>query len=533
MIAVITVISRLLGLVRWLAQASALGASGIGDAYTGANIIPNVLFETAAGGALAGALIPVLAGPIARRAADQTRAIIAGALGWTLLVLVPLGVLLALLADPVALALNVGDQLRATTRFFVLVFSVQIPLYGLTVLAYAVLQAHRRFFWPAFAPILSSLVTIGALVWYGRMAESATCLSTMPVGALEVLAWGTTAGVVAMCLPALVVMARAGWLPAPRLRFPDGVAPRVRSLALAGVAGVAAQQVSVLVLNLVAGYSTVGTRIVLQWTQAIYLLPYAVLVVPLVTATFPRLSEWAARERQDRFAALSATTTRAVVVVAGMGAAVLAAAAPAVAAVFALLDRQQSALVSESMTGALTWMVPGLLGFAVMFHGQRTLYALERGRLALVAGALGWGVVSLAAVGGFFVVGQGGPVLEVLAAAVTLGMTVGGLVTVALVVRAAGRAALAGLARTAGVVVIAGTLGAVAGRWVVDSVIVLIGHGMWQSLGAGAGAGLVAVVMIGCVLYLGDRAVVRDVAGLARRSRTTRPAEDPKRDDLG
>ena len=71
MIAVITVVSRVLGFGRWLAQAWAVGSGSIGDAYNTANTLPNVLFEVAAGGALAGALVPVLAAPVARGARKE------------------------------------------------------------------------------------------------------------------------------------------------------------------------------------------------------------------------------------------------------------------------------------------------------------------------------------------------------------------------------------------------------------------------------------------------------------------------------
>ncbi|MGO1317897.1 MAG: murein biosynthesis integral membrane protein MurJ, partial [Cellulomonadaceae bacterium] len=66
MITVVTITSRVLGFARWMVQASAVGYGEVGNAYTSANTLPNVLFEVAAGGALAGALIPVLAGPLAR-----------------------------------------------------------------------------------------------------------------------------------------------------------------------------------------------------------------------------------------------------------------------------------------------------------------------------------------------------------------------------------------------------------------------------------------------------------------------------------
>ncbi|MBU4336988.1 MAG: virulence factor MviN, partial [Actinobacteria bacterium] len=81
MIAGITVASRVLGLLRWLVQAHSVGARTIGEAYTAANTVPNVLFEAAAGGALAGAVIPVLADPIERDDRSDVQRIISATLG--------------------------------------------------------------------------------------------------------------------------------------------------------------------------------------------------------------------------------------------------------------------------------------------------------------------------------------------------------------------------------------------------------------------------------------------------------------------
>ncbi|MCL3861972.1 virulence factor MviN, partial [Actinotalea sp. K2] len=50
LIAGITVLSRLLGFGRWLAQSAAVGQSPTGTAYATANLLPNVLFEVVAGG---------------------------------------------------------------------------------------------------------------------------------------------------------------------------------------------------------------------------------------------------------------------------------------------------------------------------------------------------------------------------------------------------------------------------------------------------------------------------------------------------
>ena len=85
---------------------------GVGAVFNSANPLPNVLFEVAAGGALAGAVVPVLAGPLSRAActSDGTRRprtstrIASALLGWTLVVLVPLAGLMALAGAPASSA---------------------------------------------------------------------------------------------------------------------------------------------------------------------------------------------------------------------------------------------------------------------------------------------------------------------------------------------------------------------------------------------------------------------------------------------
>ncbi len=389
LIAVVTVVSRVLGFGRWLVQSGTVGYGTVGTAYTSANTLPNVLFEVAAGGALAGALIPVLAGPLARGLRADVDRIASAMLGWALAVLVPLAALLALLAGPVA-TLLVGDATRGAeqdlVRWFVLVFAVQVPLYGVGVVLVGVLQAHHRFLWPALAPVFSSLVVIGAYLAYGALAGGEVDdPARVPDAALAWLGWGTTAGVAAMSLPLLLPLRRTGVRLRPTLRFPPGVAGRARSLAFAGVGALVAQQAAVVAVLLLANRSG-GTGVfpVFQYTQAVYLLPYAVLAVPLATSTFPRLASRAATGDLAGYARLAAVTTRAVLVVAAVGAAALAATAPAVGELFRAIGRGDPGL-TLAMGPALTWMAPGLLGFALLFHLSRALYSLERGRAAVGA----------------------------------------------------------------------------------------------------------------------------------------------------
>ncbi|RPF21947.1 murein biosynthesis integral membrane protein MurJ [Myceligenerans xiligouense] len=543
LVTLVTLASRIVGFGRWLAQGYWVGNGTFTDAFNAANLLPNVLFEVAAGGALAGAVVPLVAGPLSRAPStdagrEQASRSASALLGWTLVVLVPAGGLMALLAGPVA-AWLVDDPLTPVVAAFLRVFAVQVPMYGLAVVLGGMLQAHRRFFWPAFSPLISSLVVIG--VYWGYAARlpdrGAQDLAEIPARALDWLAWGITAGVLALALPLVLPALRTGLRLRPTLRFPDGEGRRAAHLAFAGVGALVAQQIALVVVMKVGtdlgGYTT--------WLYAynVYLLPYAVLAFPIATSAFPHFTAHAAAGRTDDLRALVASTTRTLLLVAAAGVAALVAAAPAVELVFDLLVTGDA----PGMASALAWMAPGLVGYALVLHLSRALYAVDRGRAAVVATATGWGVMVAAllavwaAFGGPGGTGPTDPVLVLgaLGAAGTLGMTVAGTGLLVAVRRYLGRAALAGTGRT-GLALVAGTvLGVVAGYGAASllrrgggtpgvadggpaagEVEFVLGDFV-LALGSGLAAGLVAAVVVVAVAALSD-------AGLRARLRGPRGA---------
>jgi putative peptidoglycan lipid II flippase len=537
LISVVTIVSRLLGFARTLVFTGTVGLTEVGDAYNWANILPNVLFEVAAGGALAGALIPVIAGPLARGMRDDVSRIASAMLGWSLAGLTVLAVLLAALAGPISgLAPGTEPEARALIAFLIRVFAVQLPFYGLAVVLSGVLQAQRRFAWPAFAPVLSSLVVIATYLGYGRVLAGsdldadASSAGGLPDGAAALLGWGTTAGVLAMGLPLLIPVWRSGVRLRPALRFPPGVAARARGLALAGIGGLVAQQVAVLAtIQLSLAFGGDGTLSAWQtMVQPVYLLPYAVLAVPLATSTFPRLAARAATDDRAGYAPLAAVTTRAVLVAGAVGAAMLAAVAPAVATVYGVIGTGSPALIA-SVDVPLTLIAPGLLGMGLIFHVSRALYALERGRLAVLATSSGWLTVVVASWVACLVLVPGAPdgpaALRALAIGSSVGMLVAGLALVVVLRSAAGAEAVAGLPRTLAVLLAGGTLAAVVGRWTVDAVESLT-DGLPGALAAGAGGAAIALaVVVGLVAAL-DRTTL---TGLLRRGAPEPHAQEADR----
>ncbi|HYN93987.1 MAG TPA: hypothetical protein VES42_09090, partial [Pilimelia sp.] len=80
-IAVLTVLARLAGFGRTLVFTNAVGADSTGDTYVVANSVPNIVFEVVAGGALAGLVVPMLAGGIATGDREQVRRTASALLG--------------------------------------------------------------------------------------------------------------------------------------------------------------------------------------------------------------------------------------------------------------------------------------------------------------------------------------------------------------------------------------------------------------------------------------------------------------------
>jgi len=323
----------------------------------------------------------------------------------------------------------------------------------------------------------------------------------------------------------------------PSLRFPPGAARRVRGLALAGVGALVAQQLSIVVTAWVAPRTgTPGTYAAFQQAVlAVYVLPFAVLAVPLATSAFPRLAERAASDDGAGYARLVSASTRAVLVASTVGAAALVAVAPAVAGAFAVFGRGDPALY-DAVGPALTWIAPGLLGMGLIFHVSRSLYALGRGRSAVGATSLGWCTVAVASVVACRLLvpsGHDGPATLVgLAIGSTVGMVVAGAALLLALRRAAGPGATTGIARTLVVLVVAGTCAGITGRWTVDTVRALVGDGLAGSLTAAAGGGLLAVAIALAATWWFDRATLAGVLSVdaPHRAPASAPAPSPAED---
>ncbi|SCG45452.1 murein biosynthesis integral membrane protein MurJ [Micromonospora zamorensis] len=493
LIAVLTVASRLAGFGRTAVFTWVVQQSDLGGMYVIANTVPNIVFEIVAGGALASLVVPLLAGAVA---ADDRRAVAAttGALlTWTVSLLVPLAVLVMLFADPIISLISEGRseaELAAGARML-RVFAPQLPLYGIGIVLTGVLQAHRRFAWPVIAPLLSSLTVVVVYVAFGAAQGRGVSVAQVGRSGELLLSGGTTLGVVVLSLSLVIPLRRLRLRPRFGYAFTADVRARVGGLATAGAVTVAAQQVALLViLNRVSGGPT-GSPQVFNLAQAIFLLPWAVLAVPLAVASYPTLAAASAAGDEDGYRRTLSGTVRGVLLFSCLGVAALIGTAQPIAALF-YPDNP------ASTAAAITGFAPGLLGYGLFAILSRALYARGDTRPATAAITLGWLVVPAAALPLTVLLPTADRVLAVTSAN-SVGMLVLGALLLAAVLRSAGRPALAGAARAGAAGGLAGVLAALAGlgltRWLDTP------GGGTPTMAAAFGQGMLSGVLVGVVFF--------------------------------
>ncbi|WP_416905183.1 murein biosynthesis integral membrane protein MurJ [Micromonospora echinospora] len=528
LIAVLTVAARLAGFARTAVFTWVVEKSDLGGMYVVANTVPNIVFEIVAGGALASLVVPLLAGAVAAGDRTAVAATTGALLTWTVTLLVPLAVLVALLADPIIGAISESrspEELAAGARML-RVFAPQLPLYGVGIVLTGVLQAHRRFAWPVLAPLLSSLTVIVVYLAFGGTEGRGATVAGVSRGGELILSAGTTLGVVVLSLSLLVPLRRLGLRLRPGYAFTADVRARVGGLAVAGAVTVTAQQVALLVvLNRVSGGPT-GSPQVFNLAQTMYLLPWAVLAVPLAVAAYPTLAAASAGGDEEGYRRTLAPTVRGVLLFSSLGAAALVGTAAPVAAFFYPAD-------PDGTAAAIAGFAPGLLGYGLFAVLSRALYARGDTRPATVAITLGWLAVPVVALPLAAVLPAADRVLAV-ALANSVGMLLLGGLLLGAVRRAAGPGALAGSLRAGAAGVLAAAAAALAGTQVAGA---LAGAGAGtpttsRAVLGGMLSGVVVGVVFLAVAYPADRRDVRPLlAGLLRRlpgrGRAGRPRQAP------
>lgn len=326
-----TLVSRIAGLLREMVTSHFIGVGLVGAAFNVAFMVPNLFRKLFGEGGLSAAFIPQYAQMLkddAHRAHEFAVSVV------NLLVAILLSV--TLLGEVVLVGLLFWvDGARVELALSIKLAMVMLP-YVLLICGGAflggILQVHKRFGPPAFAPIILNIchiavVLIGATLLGIHVSESSDKVIALQTTLAYWLSGGVLlAGVlqVAVLLPALrqigfrFTFVRSFWTPLVRkviiLSIPVAIGAGVlqlsvladKSIGFLMSHGVAADGSAVTHATLPGGYvlrlpMQMGAPVRLSYAQVLYQFPLGIFAIALATAIFPALSRDAMDKDRSRF----------------------------------------------------------------------------------------------------------------------------------------------------------------------------------------------------------------------------------------
>lgn len=300
-VSLMTLASRITGLVRDLLMASAFGANALTDAFNVAFRIPNLLRRLFAEGAFSQAFVPVLAATREREGDARTRDLVthtASILLWVLVLVCVAGVAGApVLVWLLASGLDGSQTQEAAVRMTRWMFPY-IGCMSLVALSCGVLNIYRRFALPAATPVLLNLCMIAAAWWLAPWfaQQGITPIYAMAAGVM--LGGVVQLGVQIPALHRVGMLPRIATTPATlRTAWGDPGVRRVLHLMAPALLGVGVAQVSQMINTQIASHLAPGSVTWLFYADRLMEFPTALLGVALGVVLTPQLS--AARAAQD------------------------------------------------------------------------------------------------------------------------------------------------------------------------------------------------------------------------------------------
>lgn len=367
-VSLLTLASRITGLVRDLLMASTFGVSAMTDAFWVAFRIPNMLRRMFAEGAFSQAFVPVLATSKEQDGEAATHALInavATLLTLALLITCVLGVagapiLVYVLAS--GLAPTGFDAAVTMTRWMF----PYIACMSLVALGAGVLNTWKNFAIPAATPVLLNVAMIAA-AWLG-----APWFQRMGMEPIYAMAGGVMLGGVLQLGAILLGLKRMGLLPRIRLGLANARAAwaqpgtrRILHLMGPALLGVSVSQVSLLINTQIASHLATGSVTWLNGASLLMEFPTAMLGVALGVVLMPQLAAAKASQDTERFSAMIDWGLRLVVLLAVPSAVALVTfAQPLVATIFHN-GRYSDADVLQT-SSALMGYGAGLLGLVAI-----------------------------------------------------------------------------------------------------------------------------------------------------------------------
>lgn len=282
-----TMASRVLGFAREAMIAAFLGAGPVADAFYAAFRFPNLFRKLFAEGAFNSAFVPLFSKELEAGGKSAAREFAEQILSVLILVLLILSAL-ALVFMPQLVGTIIAPKFAENPDKFeltVLLTRIMFPYLlamSLVAMLSGILNAFRRYFLAAFAPVVLNIVFIAVLVFGGFFELNDTDLG-------QAMAWGVfVSGILQLCL--LIYGIQKAGFPLS-LRMPRMSPPVKRLLILAVPTAIAGgiTQVNLLVGQIIASAQAGGIA-VMNYADRLVQLPLGIIGISIGVVLLPELT---------------------------------------------------------------------------------------------------------------------------------------------------------------------------------------------------------------------------------------------------
>ncbi|MCL1069301.1 murein biosynthesis integral membrane protein MurJ [Shewanella xiamenensis] len=290
-VSAMTLISRVLGLVRDVVVANLMGAGTSADVFFFANKIPNFLRRLFAEGAFAQAFVPVLTEYQEKHTSDETRELLSKVAG-TLGLLVTIVTLVGVIASPVLSALFGGGWFvawlnnepdGAKFELATVVLKITFPylwFITFTALAGSILNTRGRFAVSAFTPVFLNVAIIVAAMFFAPTSSQPEIT----------LGWGVFCGGLIQFLFQIPFLLREKALVKPSWGWQHPGVVKIRTLMIPALFGVSVSQINLLFDTFIASFLMTGSISWLYYSDRLLEFPLGLFGIAIATVILPALS---------------------------------------------------------------------------------------------------------------------------------------------------------------------------------------------------------------------------------------------------
>lgn len=300
-VSIVTLASRVLGMVRDILIANYFGAGFATDAFFTAFKIPNLLRRLVAEGSLSTAFIPVISDEL-EKGTEAVSDALRKATGFCLILTIVLTGVGLLLCDEITLLFAIGwsgqpEKLQLASDLLRIMFPYVIII-SLTALSAGTLNAMGHFAWAAAAPAILNIAFITAILFFSP--SFAEPIFSLPLA----LIIGGILGLIPMAL-SLRSMGLSLW---PKSPFGSTVVRRLLKLMLPAVISSSVYQIMVFLNSIFVTMLTEGAPSWLYFADRLFQFPLGVFSIAVATAVLPSLARHATKNDTKGFSKLLTET---------------------------------------------------------------------------------------------------------------------------------------------------------------------------------------------------------------------------------